>query len=228
MLTFPPEIAAALAAWGIRLTDVMRERLCALYDLLQAANAKTNLTRITSADDYWVRHVCDSLAILRERPALARDPLKAADVGCGGGFPILPLLVVCPSLQVCGVECRPRKTAFVQAALAALDLPGGSVLTAQAREAGRHADHAGRYDVVLMRAVGPTGRMLREVRHLVSPGGAIVQYKTPEAMEAERGETRREAGKFNFAVTETASFALPDGARRAFVILTAAGQSPPN
>jgi len=220
MQTFPADIAAALAAWDIALTDEMRQRLCTLYDLLQAANAKTNLTRITSGDDYWVRHVCDSLAILREVPSLARDPLRIADVGCGGGFPILPLLIVRANLHICGIECRPRKAAFIQSALTALDLPHGSVLTAQAREAARDPNHAGRYDLVLMRAVGTTAKMLKEVRRLVSPTGAIVQYKTPESVEAERPETRREAAKFNFTVSETAPFALPDGAPRAFVVLT--------
>ena len=220
MQTVPTDIDAALAAWGIGLTDTMRERLAALYDLLQEANAKTNLTRITSVEDYWVRHVCDSLAVLRNWPALNREPLRLADVGCGGGFPILPLLIVRDNLTICGIECRPRKASFIRSALSCLDLPHGSVLAAQAREAGRHADHAGRYDVVLMRAVGTTGKMLREVRHLVTPNGAIVQYKTPHAIEAERDETRREAKKRNFTVSQTPPFALPDGAMRAFVILT--------
>lgn len=219
MHTIPADIDAALASWGIALTDEMRRRLCDLYDLLQAANAKTNLTRITSAEDYWVRHVCDSLAVLREVPALTCESLRVADVGCGGGFPILPLLIVCANLHICGIECRPRKSAFIQSALASLDLPHGSVFTAQAREAGRGADHAGRYDYVLMRAVGPTGRMLKEVRHLPAPTGAIVQYKTPESIETERTETLREAAKFDLTPTETAPFTLPDGAPRAFVIL---------
>jgi len=218
--TFPPDIDAALAAWGIALTDVMRQRLCALYDLLQAANAKTNLTRITSPDDFWIRHVCDSLAILREIPALTHDPLRLADVGCGGGFPILPLLIVCDNLRICGIERRPRKTAFIQSALTALDLPHGSVLTAQAREAGRHPDHAAQYDYVLMRAVGTTAKMLKEVRNLAASKSTIVQYKTPESIETERSETLREAAKFNFTVREGEPFTLPDGAPRAFVILT--------
>ena len=62
--------------------------------------------------------------------------------------------------------------------------------------------------------------MVRDVRGLLKPGGAIINYKTPQAVIAERAVAQREADKFGFAVTESEVFALPrDAGQRQFVVL---------
>ncbi|HNX27125.1 MAG TPA: class I SAM-dependent methyltransferase, partial [Phycisphaerae bacterium] len=146
--------------------------------------------------------------------------LKIADVGCGGGFPILPLACVNPQLDITGIECRGKKTQFISEAARELGLPNVKFVTAQAREVGRAEGHAGVYDVILMRAVGESGRMLREVRNLVAAGGRVINYKTPQAVAGERLILAREAGKFGFDIVESMPFELPcGGGLRQFVIL---------
>lgn len=199
-------------------------RLERLYELLVAANELTNLTRVTDRDDYWVRHVADSLSLGRVCPEIfsAGCRLKIADIGCGGGFPILPLACVNGQLDITGIECRGKKTQFITDAARELGLANVKVLTAQAREAGRAADHSGKYDIVLMRAVGESGEMLKEVKGLVSakPGSRIINYKTPQCEEREKTLLEREAGKFGFDIVESSPFELPcGGGDRQFVIL---------
>lgn len=193
-----------------------------LYRDLVAANQKTNLTRITDEADFYFRHVADSLAVLSICPELLSEAAPTvADVGCGGGFPILPLAWANPSLRICGIECRPKKTAFIAEEIQRLGLPFASVETAQVREAARGA-HGGQYDVVVLRAVGESGKFLREVRGLLKADapGRIINYKTPSAVEVERAVTAREAKKFGFTVIETSPFELPlNMGTRCFVIL---------
>ncbi len=208
---------------GLPDTAIQRlARLGGLHTALVEANARDNLTRITDEREFWLRHVADSLLVGQMLPALMTDPLTVADVGCGGGFPILPLACVNPELRITGIEARGKKAAFVASQIEALGATGATVVAMQAREAGRHVDHAGRYGVVLLRAVGEAGKMLREVRQLLSAeaGSCVIHYKTPESVEAEWDVARREAEKFGLGISQSQVVHLPHGAgERQFIIM---------
>ena len=191
-----------------------------LYADLIAVNAVHNLTRIVDVDDFWIMHVLDSLLVGHVARELLCETMTVADVGCGGGFPILPLAWANPKLTVMGIEARSKKAHFVAAEAERLGLSNASARAIQAREAARSDAHRQQYDAVVLRAVAETGRMVRDVRGLLKPGGAIINYKTPQAVIAERAVAQREADKFGFAVTESEVFALPrDAGQRQFVVL---------
>ena len=196
------------------------------YANLIAENAVHNLTRIVDVDDFWIMHVLDSLLVARAAPELLRATMTVADVGCGGGFPILPLAWANPKLTVMGIEARSKKAHFVAEEAARLGLSNASASAIQAREAARSSEHQQQYDAVVLRAVAETGRMVRDVRGLLKPGGAIINYKTPQAVIAERAVAQREADKFGFAVTESEVFTLPrDAGQRQFVVLRSTSTS---
>jgi 16S rRNA (guanine527-N7)-methyltransferase len=211
-----------VAAERLKALDALRQ----LYEALLDANRAANLTRITNEADYWNLHVADSLSVGLVVPELLRDPLAAVDVGCGAGFPMLPLAWANPNLRITGIESGHKKAAFVRRQIGALDLGGASVVAGRAREVARLPAHAGRYDVVLARAVGPAAKLIRECRGLLRPtGGArMVFYKTPAGIEAERGLAAREAAKFRLALYESQVIALPQArGTRQFLIVAAAG-----
>jgi len=196
------------------------------YADLISVNAVHNLTRIVDVDDFWIMHVLDSLLVTRVVGELLQETMTVADVGCGGGFPILPLAWANPKLTVMGIEARSKKAHFVAEEAARLGLSNASARAIQAREAARSDDYRQQYDAVVLRAVAETGRMVRDVRGLLKPGGAIINYKTPQAVIAERAITEREASKFGFTVTESEVFALPrDAGQRQFVVLRATSTS---
>lgn len=188
--------------------------LVQLFDDLVTANRRTNLTRITDAAEFWNLHVLDSLSIGMVLPELFSASLRVADVGCGAGFPLLPLAWANPKLDLTGIESRGRKVEFIQNEAAAMGLANVRVIRAQAREAGRLAEFAGQFDVVLLRAVGPAGKFLRECRSLLKPApdAKIVFYKTPAAVQTELPEAQREAAKFRLELIESPIFSLPAGA----------------
>jgi 16S rRNA (guanine527-N7)-methyltransferase len=216
---------------------VLMERL---FEDLVRANRRMNLTRITSPEDFWTLHVLDSLSVALVAPELMQAPpkkgtdaffetepgcrssLSVADVGCGGGFPMLPLAWAAPALRIVGIESRKRKAEFVREEAKFLGFTNCSVAPRQAREVARSPDCAGRFDIVLLRAVGASGEMIRECRNLLKGDGAkIINYKTPEAVAEERRLTQREAKKFGFEIIESEVIDLPrEAGRRQFVILT--------
>jgi 16S rRNA (guanine527-N7)-methyltransferase len=200
-----------------------RDVLATLYANLCVTNAQDNLTRIVDERDYGLRHVADSLLIGRAIPEIMTADWRVADVGCGGGFPILPLAWANPALRITGIESRGKKVAFVAEQISKLGFAHADVLAMQSREAGRAPSHAASYDMVLLRAVGAAGDMTREVRGLLrpGPGARIVHYKTPAAIEEEWPVAEREAGKYGMGVEASDVFDLPgDAGTRQFLIMT--------
>ncbi len=185
-----------------------------LYADLCGANRQVNLTRLTSAEEFWVRHVADSLAIGAVLPEIFQASWRVADVGCGAGFPLLVLAWANPDLRLTGIELKQKKVDFIAAEIHGLGLSNCSVLARQVREVARRSGHREQYDLVLLRAVGTAGDYLKQCRHLLKSGGEarLVFYKTPEAILKERDLARREAEKFGLQISESAVVELPHGA----------------
>ena len=197
-----------------------------LYRDLVAANRTTNLTTVTDEADYWNLHVADSLAVGLVEPELLSGPVEAADVGCGAGFPMLPLAWANGELRVTGIESRGRKAEFVRRQIEAMGLAHAAVVAGRAREVARLGDHAGQYQAVLLRAVGQAGKLIRECRGLLAPtaGAKLIFYTTPAAAAEQRGEAAREAAKFGLVLRESDVIALPAGSgSRQFLIAERAG-----
>ena len=190
---------------------------------LEAANARHNLTRLTDAADFWVKHVADSLAAGVAVPELFTRAWRAADVGCGAGFPLIPLAWANPALAITGIEVNGKKTAFLEAASRQLSLPNCRLLSRQAREAGRLPGHQQAYDLVMARAVSEPHALIRECRDLLNPaaGGRLILFSTPDALRADAPFLRREAGKFDLALSYSQEITLPSQAgTRQFAVVS--------
>lgn len=145
------------------------EKLSCLWELLIAANKRTNLTAITDPADGILRHFADSLTAARFLPQGAR----VVDVGCGGGFPSLPLAIARPDLAITALDATAKKLEFVAQAAKTLGL---SVTTHAGRAeefaAGREA-----FDVSISRAVAALPALSELCLPLVRVGGSFVAMK---------------------------------------------------
>ena len=80
-----------------------------MTERMLAVNAVMNLTAITEPRDVILKHLADSLSAARHLPHGAR----LLDVGCGGGFPSLPLAIARPDLSITALDSTAKKIAFV-------------------------------------------------------------------------------------------------------------------
>jgi 16S rRNA (guanine527-N7)-methyltransferase len=86
-------------------------------DLLKEHFTGLNLTRITEKEDFHNLQYIDSIAPFKEIPELAEMMKKTqyyVDIGFGGGFPLLPLAYLYPSVNFWGFEARNKKAVAVQ------------------------------------------------------------------------------------------------------------------
>ncbi len=169
-----------------------------------------NLTRIVSEDDFWIKHVMDSLFLLSYRPVLLKGGWKIADLGCGAGFPSLILAMALPGCEITAIDSISKKTVFVAKAAEALGLCNLKVLRGRGRELGLQPRWRGRFDMLVARAVGSAAKVYREARDLVRPCGEIVLYKTPGASNSEIADLKAVASGSPCEVGDV--YELPGGA----------------
>src|SRR5215212_2439778 len=166
---------------GVALSPAQHDLLSRYLDLLLAANATMNLTRITDRAAAELHHVADSLTLL---PFLPPGPHSLADVGTGGGVPGIPLAIARPDAQVLLIESTKKKAAFLRSAVEQLGLTNVAVNDERAEDVGQSKEHRERYDVVVARAVAALAWLAEWCLPLArARGGKVLAMKGAKAAE---------------------------------------------
>jgi 16S rRNA (guanine527-N7)-methyltransferase len=122
--------------------------------LLLRWNDKINLTAIREPLEILYRHFCESMYATLVVPL---EHGRLADVGSGGGFPGLPLKIICPEIEVFLVESNVKKATFLAEVIRELDLDGARVIVSRYEEL---SEEVAPLDVVCSRALGDFGSLL--------------------------------------------------------------------
>lgn len=102
------------------ITDTQRQQFEALYDLYADWNAKINVVSRKDFDQLYLRHVLHSLAIAKVCTFDAGA--RILDVGCGGGFPSVPLAILFPEAHFTAADSIRKKITVVEGVAAGLGL----------------------------------------------------------------------------------------------------------
>lgn len=169
--------ASIFAQNGCEQYTVLLPRFSAFGDLLLRENEKHNLTAIRSAEDVWLRHFADCLLFAD----FFNTRATLIDVGCGGGFPSVPLALACPALKVTACDSTKKKTDFVSLAAQTLALENLRTLCARAEEAGKSPVWRERFDFASARAVSALPALAEYCLPLVRVGGCFAAFKGKDA-----------------------------------------------
>lgn len=110
---FRETLKAEMAAYGVTLSKQVVDGLARYYAFLTEWNLRLHLVSCRSPEEFATRHVLESLVLLRYLPQGAR----VADVGSGGGLPIIPCLIARTALQAVLVESSKKKAVFLREVL---------------------------------------------------------------------------------------------------------------
>ena len=102
------------------LTDVQRQQFAALYDLYSDWNTKINVISRKDIQNLYEHHVLHSLAIAKIIQFRAGS--RVLDLGCGGGFPGIPLAIMFPEVHFHLVDSIGKKVKVAQAVAEAIKL----------------------------------------------------------------------------------------------------------
>ena len=123
---FRKALQAHAPEFGIALEADRIERLTDYYELVGKWNPRLHLVAPCSPAEFAVRHVLESLVLLKHLPVNA----AVVDVGSGGGLPIIPCLLVRDDLRATLMESSTRKAVFLHEALRAVKPPDRTRLIA--------------------------------------------------------------------------------------------------
>ncbi|MBV8197896.1 MAG: 16S rRNA (guanine(527)-N(7))-methyltransferase RsmG [Candidatus Eremiobacteraeota bacterium] len=139
------------------------------------ANAHFNLTGAKSQAEI-VDHILDSLSLA----PLVEAPY--ADVGSGGGFPLIPVAIVL-GIPVTAIESNAKKARFLESLFAPLGV-SGTVVTDRAERAAHRPELRERFRSATCRAVGSVSTVAELTLPLLALGGiAILQRGRVHAHE---------------------------------------------
>jgi len=154
----PEVIHKAAKDFGLQLSPGQVSKIQRYMSTLLAWNEKFNLTAIRDPLEILRRHFCESMY------AAIAVPLQSgrlADLGSGGGFPGLPLKIICPHLHVFLVESNVKKATFLAEVVRELDLTDTRVLVSRYEELG---EEIAPVDFVCSRALGEFATFLNWAR----------------------------------------------------------------
>lgn len=207
MEAFVARLRACFAECGLE--ELLDDEKCALffrlYTRLVEENEKYNLTAVTDEAGVILKHFADSAACARFLPCGA----SLLDVGCGAGFPSLPLAVLRPDLRITALDATAKRVQYVTDTAALLGLSNVTGVTARAEE---HAKTAAResFDCVTARAVANLRALSELCLPFVRVGGLFLSMKATGARE-ELEDARRAIGTLGGRVERVEDFSLNDG-----------------
>ena len=155
------------------------EKADALFAYLQeilAVNEHINLTAIRKFSDGCLLHLEDSLVALPE--VMAAMSGKYADIGCGGGFPGVPLGVASGRWTTL-VDSRAKKVKAVMQAISCAKVDAFAEfdgVPARIEDFGR--EHKEDFAVVTARALSSLPSLLELASPLLKTGGSFVALKS--------------------------------------------------
>ena len=171
------------------LTDGELERFDKFAELLVETNKKFNLTALTDDRDMALLHFYDSLTV--RRALTLTDGAEVIDIGCGAGFPSMPLAITTPNCKFTMMDSTAKKLTFISESARTLGLTNVTTLTGRAEEFSVKPEHREKYDVGLARGVARLNILSELVLPFVKVGGVFVAMKgsraTEELDEAKKG-----------------------------------------
>lgn len=211
-------LTAGLPALGLNLTEKQKKALCDFGCAVIKQNEVMNLTAITEPGQVAKLHLLDSLTVLTSGDFAGK---KLIDVGCGAGFPGVPLAIGCPELDVTLLDSLGKRVHWLEEILPQLGVKA-TCITARAEEA--VADRRESYDIATSRAVARLNILLELTAPYVKVGGRVIAMKGMAARE-ELEECSNAIKKLGLKLEDVREFPV-DGTNHALIVLRKVAHTP--
>ena len=157
-----------LAQAEIQLTDLQKDQLIKLVQLLHKWNKAYNLTSVRDPQEMLVKHILDSIVV---SPYLQGD--RFIDVGTGPGLPGLPLAIINPTKQFVLLDSLGKRISFIRNAVRELGLTNVEPVLSRVEE----YQPEQKFDGVLSRAFASLKDMTDWCTHLPKQDGYFYALK---------------------------------------------------
>ena len=153
------------------------ETFYALTVRMLEENEKYNLTAITDVDKIILNHYADCVMMASK----LKKNATVIDVGCGAGFPSLPLAIVRPDLKITAMDSTAKRVNYVAETARLLGLNNLTAVTMRAEDGGKNPEYREKYDYATARAVAEMRVLTELALPFVKVGGQMVAMKGKNA-----------------------------------------------
>lgn len=191
-----------------------------LFHRLVETNEHMNVTAITELERVALLHFADSISA----EAYIPEGASVIDVGCGGGFPSLPLAIVRPDISILSLDSTAKKLTFVQGVADELSL-NIRTLAARAEDAASGAPLRESFDVAISRAVARLNILSELCIPFVKASGLFIAMKG-QGGDAELEQARAGISRLGCDIRSVEHFSLLDSGERALIICQKGSRTP--
>ena len=191
---------------GGLLSKESTEKLLSLTERLIEENEKYNLTAITEPDKVILHHYADCATLCARLPKGA----SVIDVGCGAGFPSLPLAILRPDLKITALDSTAKRVNYVRESAELLGLSGITAVVGRAEEFGQDQKYRESFDFATARAVAEMRILAELCLPFVKVGGKFIAMKGKNA-EFELQTAKRALAMLGARGTKSEQITLKDG-----------------
>ena len=211
-------LLAGLPAYSVTLSDGQIDTLCRFGEALIEKNAVMNLTAITEPSAVAQLHFLDCIALLNAADFHGK---RVIDVGCGAGFPGVPLKIAEPSMALTLLDSLGKRMDWLREVLPELQVEA-NVVTARAEEYVTVCRES--YDIAVSRAVARLNILSELCLPYVKVGGRVIAMKGMAARE-ELEECGNAIKKLGLKLEDVREFPV-DGTNHALIVLRKVAHTP--
>ena len=204
-------LTAGLPGLGLEVSEDTARRLCAFGAAVVKQNEVMNLTAITEPDQVAKLHLLDSLSVLKTADLRGK---RLIDVGCGAGFPGVPVKIACPEVELTLLDSLGKRMNWLEEILPTLGV-NAQCITARAEEYAAQCRES--YDFATSRAVARLNILLELTAPFVKVGGAVLAMKGSAARE-ELAEAKNAITKLGLKLEAVEDFPV-DGTSHSIIVL---------
>lgn len=206
--SFLSELERIFALNGLSeyVSDEIGDKFYKLTVRMLEENEKYNLTAIKEPNKIILNHYADCVKMAK----FLHTGANIIDVGCGAGFPSLPLAIVRPDLKILAVDSTAKRINYVKETASMFNLANITAEVMRAEDGGKSPKYRESFDYATARAVASMPILAELCLPFVKVGGKMVAMKGKSAKE-ELAEAKKAISTLGGDTAEIEEVTLTDG-----------------
>nr|MDD3719877.1 16S rRNA (guanine(527)-N(7))-methyltransferase RsmG [Candidatus Gracilibacteria bacterium] len=171
-------------------------------ELFKEKNSQINLSSLRDNHSIIEKHFIDSLMLTK----FFNLEGKVADIGTGGGFPLLPLAILNNDAYFTGIDSVGKKLKAINEFVINLGLENVQTIHSRFEDIGNDKKYRESFDYVVSRATAYFPTLLEYAIPLLKVGGIFIAYKLDNIDEVNEGKKALE--ELNCKIIDTKKYSL--------------------
>ncbi|MFK7779977.1 MAG: 16S rRNA (guanine(527)-N(7))-methyltransferase RsmG [Candidatus Gracilibacteria bacterium] len=201
-----------LKKYNIELEESETKLFKKFLKIFMEKNSQINLSGIRDESGIIEKHFIDSIML----NVFIQLKGKVADMGTGGGFPLIPLAIINADTHFLGIDSVGKKLKAIDDFVVQLGLKNVKTLNGRAEEIGQNLEYREQFDFVTSRATAYFPTLLEYVIPLLKVGGIFAAYKLDDKEELK--SAKKALSRLGAKILKVKNYTLADQKRTIVLI----------